>query len=227
MVNSFAPHILGSQEGRQAQIQDYESSLNGMTLIDSHRDWIEERMYPCLYYRKDTFNVLSSGDIWLSETPHIAGSKSFDSAFPRLCTWAIMEGFDQKFLIVNCHLDHVQAHTREQQIKVLITEISKINSDNLPLFLMGDFNDSPISNVRKEIDNSILDIYDPWLKHSLEERSSFHKFDGKDNSHEGGSRIDWILSPSHVECIEIKLELSAIDGVYPSDHFPVFAEFKL
>ncbi|MCP4914199.1 MAG: hypothetical protein GY909_13890 [Oligoflexia bacterium] len=227
MVNSFAPHILGSQEGRQEQILDYENSLSGMKLIDGHRDWIEERMYPCLYYREDSFQVLESGDIWLSNTPEVAGSKSFDSAFPRLCTWAVMEGLNHRFLIVNCHLDHVQAHTRVEQIKVLIHEIAKINKSNLPLFLMGDFNDSPVSNVRKEIDKSDLDIYDPWLKLSLEERSSFHKFDGKDNSHEGGSRIDWILSPSHIECLDIRLELNSIDGIFPSDHFPVFAEFKL
>ena len=73
--------FFGTQEGRQPQINDLGLSSKDIILIDDHGNWIEERMYPCLFINKDHFEVHASGDIWLSETPDVAGSKSFDSAF--------------------------------------------------------------------------------------------------------------------------------------------------
>tara|TARA_R110002072_G_scaffold1989_5_gene16630 strand:+ start:87116 stop:87814 length:699 start_codon:yes stop_codon:yes gene_type:complete len=226
LVNEFAPHILGSQEGRQPQLLQYEESLKDLTLISSHREWIEERMYPCLYINLNVVTVLESGDIWLSSTPHEAGTKSFKSAFPRLCTWAKVKAFDKDFLVVNCHLDHVLGETRLEQIKVLIKEVTKINSNKLPLIIMGDFNESPTGQVRNEV-LSKLDLKDPWIDLKIQETSSFHKFDGIDNSHNGGSRIDWILTSKDITNLNIRLDKSSREGIYPSDHFPVFAEFKV
>ena len=80
-------------------------------------------MYPSLFVRSEQMSVKKSGDIWLSETPLIAGSKSFKSAFPRLCTWASVMWFQvegdkskgEPLFIVNCHLDHVLEETRIRQ----------------------------------------------------------------------------------------------------------------
>ena len=82
--------LLGTQEGRRPQ-KNANDILSHLEIVCSHRDWIPERMYPCLFINKDKIKVVKSGDFWLSETPNVAGSKSFSSSFPRLCTWALLK----------------------------------------------------------------------------------------------------------------------------------------
>lgn len=225
LINQFSPCVLGTQEGREPQLQDAANLLCEMKLVADHREWIEERMYPCLFYNPKRVELIKSGDVWLSETPAIAGSKSFNSAFPRLCTW--MEGrlihSDKIFFFVNTHLDHVQAQTRIEQIKVLIKNIQTLNENDYPLILCGDFNDDPTSEVRHELMNSFSSLIDPWIKLKQPEETSHHKFCG---INERGSRIDWILSDRELKARSIILDKTQEDGVWPSDHFIVKAEFE-
>lgn len=219
--------IIGTQEGREPQLRELEELLQQHTLIDQHREWIEERMYPCLFIKKELFEIITSGDIWLSETPYQAGSRSFDSAFPRLCTYAHLRDKknNKELLVVNCHLDHVKEETRVGQIQVLIQEVEKLNI-KAPLLLMGDFNSSPISTVREILISKKKTLKDPWLIFGHPEETSFHKFDGLDPDG-SKTRIDWILSESPVEFHSIELIKENRNGRYPSDHFFVAAKFKL
>jgi endonuclease/exonuclease/phosphatase family metal-dependent hydrolase len=213
----FNPDIISSQEGRREQLFDFEKLLK-FNMVRSHRKWIEERMYPTIYSGRD-IDIQSSGDIWLSETPDLAGSKSFDSAFPRLCTWIKASKDKDNFLLVNVHLDHVKEETRVEQIKVLIQEINKIRED-LPLIICGDFNSIPAGKVRELLISSSLDLYDPWDKAEL---SSHHKFNGDTTI---GDRIDWFLLSKKIKSTFIKFEQSCCAEIYPSDHFPLLIEVE-
>ena len=218
----FSPDLLGTQEGRKPQIKDLETLLPNLKLIDDHRDWMEERMYPTLFYKPEIINVFESGDFWLSETPKVPGSKSFDSAFPRLCTWAKMSipSKELSFYALNCHLDHIRSSTRKEQIRVLIKEFLKINTQDLPFLLMGDFNEGPNESVRQELNQGFDQLFDSWLSLNQVECSSHHNFDGK----EEGRRIDWILNTAPFLTHSAFFFKNHIDGIYPSDHYPYFVE---
>jgi endonuclease/exonuclease/phosphatase family metal-dependent hydrolase len=219
IIQDFLPDILATQEGRKPQLKNLESLIHH-TLIDAHRDWISDRMYPCLFINEEQIKLNLSGDVWLSETPYVNGSSSFNSAFPRLCTWAqvthLTSGED--FFVINTHLDHVLEETRVEQIKVLINEVQVHNKKNHPVILMGDFNASPFGEVRKTI-NEKMDLKDPWFEKQLAEETSHHGFIGSDK----GDRIDWILVPKAFVIEEIKMEKNAINKIYPSDHYPILA----
>lgn len=218
IVTLFTPDILATQEGLEKQIKSLAKNLS-LKLIESHRQWIDERMYPCLYANEKKIKIIKSGDIWLSQTPYIPGSCSFKSSFPRLCTWMQVTHLisNKDYFIVNTHLDHILEETRIEQTKVLIREIKMLNEQQLPLILMGDFNDSPTSNIRKIILNS-FDLKDPWVEIGLPEETTHHGFKKKD-----GDRIDWILIPKTFSIKEIYLEKKCFDGIFPSDHYPLFA----
>ncbi|MDO9183203.1 MAG: endonuclease/exonuclease/phosphatase family protein [Bacteriovorax sp.] len=220
IITEFHPDILATQEGREKQIKSL-AYLIPLKLIESHREWIEERMYPCLYVNEEQIKVKRSGDIWLSETPLTPGSFSFKSTFPRLCTWMevthLVNNLD--YFIVNTHLDHVLEETRLEQINVLIREIDKLNQQKLPLILMGDFNDSPASAVYQSILNA-LDLKDPWIESGFVEETSHHGF--LENADQG-DRIDWILIPQAFAVEDIYLEKKSFNGVFPSDHYPLLA----
>lgn len=220
IFTEFHPDIIATQEGREKQIKSL-AELIPLKLVDEHREWIADRMYPCLYVNEEQIKVNSSGDIWLSETPHISGSVSFKSTFPRLCTWMHINHLvnNQDYLIINTHLDHVLEETRIEQIKVLITEVQKLNKLNLPIILMGDFNDSPESQVRKKILEK-LDLKDPWIEEANPEETTHHAFLGDQAE---GVRIDWILVPQAFAVEEIKLDKRSFDNIYPSDHYPLLA----
>jgi endonuclease/exonuclease/phosphatase family metal-dependent hydrolase len=226
VLNDFSPCILGTQEGWRPQLNELNELLNEeLSLIDSHRDWIEERMYPCLFYNCEKMELLDSGDIWLSKTPYVSASKDFDSAFPRLCTWANLKfkKNSNEVFCVNVHLDHVKTETRQEQIRVLINEVQVQNTKNLPIILMGDFNEGPFAEVRKILENSDLNLRDPWIQLNKEEEESHHSFHGtKDNA----QRIDWILVSECFKPESIDLFKKEKEGVYPSDHYPVLAKFK-
>lgn len=225
-IKQYTPDILGTQEGRRPQIEDLQSLLNPtLTMIDAHRSWIEERMYPTLFFNYRALSVIDSGDIWLSETPDVAGSSSFKSQFPRLCTWAKMSFKSnlRPFTIVNVHLDHVLPETRLAQTQVLCQEIHKVNAERYPLIFIGDYNESPQGDVRKTINDNFPNLVDPWGDFINQEEGTHHHFDGNNKE---AQRIDWILADKRLKVKNLVLDKTSKNGLYPTDHFLVMAEFS-
>lgn len=226
IINNFSPWVLGTQEGRQKQLKEAASLLGELELVDDHRQWIGERMYPCLFYNPKKLQLIRSGDAWLSATPDVPGSKSFSSAFPRLCTWMEVKLTDQahSFFCINTHLDHVKSETRAKQIEVLINTIEKENLQNHPVILTGDFNEDCFGSVREKINQRLHNLIDPWQVLEHAEETSHHKFCG---FNEQGARIDWILVDKKFKPISIELDKTHQEKIWPSDHFIVKAELEL
>jgi endonuclease/exonuclease/phosphatase family metal-dependent hydrolase len=221
ILNNLKADIIGTQEGRLPQLKELESLLKNKSLVGQHRDWIEQRMYPCLFV-DNAITVRDSFDLWLSETPRVSGTKLEDSAFPRLATVATILKDGREILLANMHLDHTIDSVREKQIEIFIREIKKIEFDG-PLIICGDFN----SRVGGVVHQSLIDelsLIDPWKTLSMNEETSYHQFKGNLDS---GHRIDWILHSTHFICREIKLIKDSSNGLYPSDHFPVFCDIIL
>lgn len=214
--------IICTQEGREPQLRDLENELN-FKIVDANRNWIKERMYPCIMLKKNKFKELDSGDIWLSKTPSTPGSSSFDSAFPRLMSWSLLEYHNQKLYIINTHLDHVLESTRISQTQVLISEVKKLFNKSYPIILCGDFNDPPSKSVYQLLKDD-LELYDPWERLNKREQTSFHKFTGENPN---GYRIDWILTGHKIKCHQIELINHSVNRIFPSDHFPLIGEFEL
>lgn len=223
---SHSPDIIATQEGRFDQLKDLEDLLEDFEIIDQHRSWIKERMYPSFFVRKDRFEVIKSEDLWLSETPQVAGSKSFESAFPRLMTWIKIQpkNSETNFLLVNTHLDHIKRETRADQIRVLAQEIKKIWDPGTVLVIMGDFNDSPDSQVREILNENFPVLVDAWKLFNAQEETSHHAFNGECQN---GSRIDWILVDQKVKIENCIMDKRTSEGRYPSDHFPIVCQISL
>ena len=216
----YSPDILATQEGKLPQIRDIDDRLTGLSCADSHRGWAGSLMYPCLFYNPAKLTLSDSGDIWLSESPSVEGSRSFGSAFPRLCTWA---SFDEGVLAINVHLDNSCSDTRLRQIQVLTKELSELKNEIGTTILMGDFNESPDSPVRSFISNAWPELKDPWLELGKAEESSHHHFY---EPIDYGSRVDWILTSKNLEVQEILLDKSQSEvGLFPSDHYILKSRF--
>ncbi len=223
LLNQYQADLIGTQEGFLPQLKDLASLLSLHKLIDNHRSYIDDRMYPCIFINPKTIEVLSSGDFWLSKTPELAGSSSFKSSFPRLATWIKAKHLKENhsFLFVVTHLDHILPYTREEQIKVLIAEVKKINTEKLPLILAGDFNEGPDQQVRKILNDLLPNLIDPWQIFAYEEEPTHHHFSAPTMD---GARIDWCLVDKKFKAKEIFLDKTVEEGIYPSDHYPLKLE---
>ncbi len=224
LLRDLAPHLFGTQEGRRPQIYELLDAMDGYGIADLHRDWDPERFYPCIFYRRDSVEVLESGDRWLSESPHVHASKSWGSAFPRLATWARCRSGDRgtPFFFACTHMDHVSAEARSGQAKVLMELLRETNRDDLPVILVGDFNDVPGSAPHQTLTTFLRDV---WMDAHPRDagEGTWHGFSGKAQK----GRVDWILASPGIHAREVSILRTSYQGRYPSDHFPVRATLEL
>ena len=225
LIEEYHPDLFGTQEGRRPQIRQLQELVPDYSSAEDHRDWDPERMYPCLFYRAGSFRVTGGGDFWLSETPLRHASKSWNSAFPRLATWALLESTEETKRLFCCvtHLDHLSAPARSGQSRTLLDELTKRIPEDTPVLLMGDFNDVPGSAPYVNLTGPQAGFRDAWTESKKSEKSTWHGFTGIGDR----GRIDWILLKGRVQVLDIKIIENTYDERYPSDHFPVFATVRL
>src|SRR5690606_17269631 len=85
--------------------------------------------------------LVGGGCYWLSETPLIGGSISWNSARARHANYVRLRDIETKreFRVLNLHLDHLSQEAREKQIGVVLEESQQYQAD-FPQVLAGDFN---------------------------------------------------------------------------------------
>lgn len=219
-IKTFAPHLLGIQECLDnEQAAFIKKKLFSYQFYGIHRGSNEhpDSEMAALLTQKTAFRVLEKGHFWLSETPDIAGSKQWDSVFPRTCTWVkLKHRTSGKVLIfLNTHFDY-QPIAITESARVLQTWIKQTLQD-YPLIVTGDFNadkNSPAYQLLTE--NGLL--FDTH-QNNTQSAGTFHDF-GRLTELEP---IDWILASPHFVVVNATVDNYHEDGLYPSDHYPITA----
>src|SRR5918993_4360660 len=81
--------LLGVQEALHEQMLDLKARLKKFNYVGVARgDGKQQSEYSAIFYDTTKLNVLQSETFWLSETPTVPGSKSWDAAITRIVTWA-------------------------------------------------------------------------------------------------------------------------------------------
>ena len=101
-----------------------------------------------------------------------------------------------------------------------IREITTLLGVQDDVIIMGDFNESPLTEVKKDLMDA-FGLKDPWIEKNYPEETSHHGFSG--TSAVTGDRIDWILMPKSFECTKLVMDKRSFQNVYPSDHYPLVA----
>ena len=223
-ISRHEPSICGTQEAKWHQLLYLQENLPHYAFSAPHRVVDDTCQYPTLFYRKEQFTVAAGADRWLSKTPTVHRSKDWDSAFPRMMSHGVFteRTSGREFLALVTHLDHLSGEARRQQAHLIA---SFIDTQNAPIIVMGDFNDSPDSAVHEILTGSASALRDTW---QLLERS-----EGKDSmTHHGftgtpqKTRMDWILVSNHFCGTAANIIRDHRDGRYPSDHFPYCVDLE-
>lgn len=237
LIRKYNPDIIGTQEGLKEQIDYLADHLPEYVVVGEGRKGGDDDEHMAIFYKKDKFRLRELQSFQLSKTPEIIGSGP--NVNPRMVTWARLafinisnEGENGKYpedyrgnwedtqeiYLYNTHYFNGRRDTlaRLNASKLILERINKLNrfgswNPERPIFLMGDFNCRPGSapyNVLVGDKNST-------------------KPDLLKNSFEDPKKIDWILYKGGVKVMKYEDVDYNVDGVYPSDHKPVYVEFEL
>ena len=227
-VVAFHPDVLGLQEAMDFQNDYLLKNLPGYTALGVGRDGKNLGEFSTLIYRNEYLEVVDSGTFWLSMTTEVVGSRSWDSAHPRIATWALFQKKNSRFrfLAINTHFDHRGVTARIEAAK-LIRNFALNKGGDLPILITGDFNSQPDSEPYRILqglesnEKSWVDAYVEYWKGRGAEAES-----GTTNSFKirpAKSRIDWIFHSSPLRVREAQIDRSHQAPVFPSDHYPMTA----
>ncbi|ROQ93287.1 endonuclease/exonuclease/phosphatase family protein [Desulfosoma caldarium] len=224
IVRRYRPDVLGTQEGRWTMLQYLAEALQDYAIHAPHRVLDDTCQYPTLFLRKDWGTVVDGAEFWLSRTPQVHRSKDWDSAFPRMMSWArVVEKSTGADLWVSVtHLDHMGAEARVEQARILAQWVQEHFGAHI---VMGDFNDGPESTVHRLLTHSVVGLQDSWRVAGRGEgdaEKTHHGFSGVPQK----SRMDWILISRHFHVREAHIVRDHFEGRYPSDHFPYYADLQ-
>ncbi len=230
-IKSMQPDLLGTQETLGFQRDYLAQQLPDFDYLGVGRDDGKEAgEMMALYFRRDRFEKVDSGHFWLSETPDIVGSKSWDSSLPRMATWVKLRDKKQasapNILFVNTHFDHRGPIARLESARLIRRKLTELGKDCL-LVLTGDFNadqqSPPYAALFDSLENQPSPVLDTYRVAHPQREANEGTFSGFKAGENKGARIDWIgVSPTwKIQSAEINR--TARDGRTPSDHFPVTA----
>jgi endonuclease/exonuclease/phosphatase family metal-dependent hydrolase len=218
--------VLGVQEALINQLNDISAALPQYARYGVGRDDGKEAgEHSAIFYKKDMFRLLKSGDFWLSETPDKPGKGWDATCCNRICSWVYLENIKsrKKFYMFNVHFDHQGVVARKESGKLMVQKIREI-AGNAPALLTGDLNGSRESEWYKTIADSgvLTDTYKD-VKFPYENNSSTNGF----RVPRGMSVIDHIFRSKHFKADRWGILTDTYFGKYPSDHFPVAARVTL
>jgi endonuclease/exonuclease/phosphatase family metal-dependent hydrolase len=234
LINKYDPDIIGTQEGLKEQVDFLMDHLTQYVVIGEGRKGGDDDEHSAIFFKRDRFRLREMGTFQLSETPQVPGSGP--AVNPRIVTWARLAVINrpadrktspyptdyrghwentQEFYVFNTHLftggfDLAKLNSA----KLIMERIHALDrfgewTKERPVFLMGDFNSKPGGTVYKiftgdeNADNPFL------MKDSIK----------------GGLGIDWILYKGNIKVLSYEKVDYNVEGVYPSDHKPIFVEF--
>ena len=223
------PDLIGFQEVLARQHDAIAARLTGYALSGVARDDGKRRgEWALIAYRQDRFERVDGGDFWLSETPEVPGSKSWDAALTRICSWVRLRerASGRELVFANTHFDHKGVVARQEASRVISRRLPQIAA-HVPAILTGDLNineDNPAYAVltRPTDADAIrwIDAFRAVHPRRGPDEASFHGFKGGS----AGSRIDFIFHTADFAARTAEIDRTGGEGgVWPSDHYPVKA----
>lgn len=226
LIKQVDPDVLGTQEVLLDQYNDLKKRLPSYSVYGAGRNNGKHAgEHSCIFYKTEKYKLLHGGNFWLSETPTKPGSKSWDAAITRICTWVKLEHKESKqlFFVFNTHFDHRGVEARMNSAKLLIHFIDSLCGQS-PVIVTGDFNFEPESEGYNVITNLTHNtpLYDAYS--TTQPNYTDCGFDIKNTE---CHRIDYIFFSPSFKQKEYTLHNNNNGTYYPSDHLSISAKLIL
>jgi endonuclease/exonuclease/phosphatase family metal-dependent hydrolase len=238
MLNTLQPDIVGLQEAEQEQVVDILNNCSGYSYVgygrESGKDITssfssfeqflgkDHGESTTILYKTDKFTKHSGSWFCHSKTPNTADTyfPGTTDEQPRISTWVILIHKDtgRKFFYLNTHTTTYDV--REQEILLIKEQVEKLNTEKLPVILSADWN-------LVEDDSWMLPITENYLSARktapiTDNCYTYHWWESTSDK----KQIDHIYYKD-LECFEFRTVNQKWDGLYISDHYPIYAKFNL
>ncbi|MBR2876520.1 MAG: endonuclease/exonuclease/phosphatase family protein [Clostridia bacterium] len=216
-----APDSVGLQEATPEWMEYLKDALaDKYDYVGIPRE--DDGEYSSIFYLKDKYYVVESGNFWLSETPH-KESKGWDAACYRICTWAVLENKStkEKYVHVNTHLDHIGVEARRNGVEMMLEKLREYK--NIPAVFTADMNiEEGTENYLQFVNSGFM--YDTkHLAKNTMDYLTFHNI--KPSVYK--DVIDYVMINGNFSADTYRVVTAGIDGKYVSDHFPVYADLYI
>ncbi|MFY0594067.1 endonuclease/exonuclease/phosphatase family protein [Roseivirga sp.] len=175
-----------------------------------------------IFYNKKTWKVIDHETFWLSNTPSKPASKSWGNTLPRISTMVVFENINtgKRIKILNTHLDRQSNNSRIRSVELILRNLMT-EAENMPKVLLGDFN----VRVEDNIISRVKEFFEDTYTGNELEGCTFHGWNGGSHC----SRIDYIFydKEENLSLVEFKIDRWKSKQLYPSDHYPLVATFRL
>ena len=220
LLMDYDPSIFGIQEGLLNQVEWIDSTLSNYNYIGVGRDDGKGKGEFCaIYFDTTRYEVMESSTFWLSDTPNKV-SVGWDAALERICTYGLfkkkMSG--KMVWVFNAHFDHVGGIARKKSSELILKTIKEVNTQSLPVVLMGDFNSNPDSDPIKIFKNNLEDALEIS---STRLKGPNGTFNGFDKRHPLNNRIDYIFVKGMKVISYRHIDDRLSNNRHISDHLPV------
>ena len=181
-------------------------------------DW---RAFPStqpIFYRTDRLTLRDQGWFFFSDTPDVIYSRTFDGSFPAFASWAEFATQDGVvFRAVNVHFEYRSASNRRLSAELVARRVAPVIAGGTPVILLGDTNALQGWRTMAILETAGIAF--------LPLRATTYHLDRGINllpaiDHVGHSAG---LAPARGPFAVQR----RFDGAWPSDHYPVVADFAL
>jgi endonuclease/exonuclease/phosphatase family metal-dependent hydrolase len=210
------PDFFGMQEANGFQIDFLRRQLAEYDCIGQRIPSPPYWQDNIIFYKKD-WCCSGSERFFFSHTPMIP-SRFQDSKWPRQCILGHFQKSGRSLMFLNTHFDFLSS-VQERSAKMIVEKLSEYDDPGSSVLITGDFNALPDSPGYREFTTrgNFKEVF------SGEYSGTYHNFTGTHT----GRHIDWILYRGPMELVSRKMIVDPYPGGYPSDHFPVLAEFRM
>jgi endonuclease/exonuclease/phosphatase family metal-dependent hydrolase len=217
--------IIGTQEGYFHQLTDI-CELPDYTYFGAGRDdGMSAGEHSAIIYKKDKFDVLDSGNYWLSEAPDKPGLGWDATCCNRICSWVKFKHREtgMVFYFFNVHFDHQGVVARKESGKLMVQKIQEI-AGSASVICTGDFNSSPETEQIQTLSALLRDSRNVTIAPPYGPEGTFnHRFANPITK----PRIDYIFVSDRFQ-VNSYAALTDNDGqYYPSDHQPVVVDLLI
>jgi endonuclease/exonuclease/phosphatase family metal-dependent hydrolase len=231
VIKKQQPDIISMQEVLRVQNDDLKKALASYFSfgfegpeMDKFKEGYHGIAKNPIFFSLKRYELIAAGGYWLSETPLIAGSASWDTARARNANWVRLKDkkTGQELRVVNLHLDHKSQPAREKQVEIVLNDAEQYLPELHQIFT-GDFN---VSSKNKVYEMVVAKGWSDTFKAipSNIESATTHEFLGeKDPKKDIRTKIDFIFTKGKFKVLESNIIRDNENGFYPSDHYFVSA----
>ena len=226
----------GALDADAVAFQEMESFAGGSeSRVNLALDWLLERNpgyaaaatgdpaeFPStqpILYRRDRLEPLEAGWFFFSETPETLYSRTFDGSYPAFASWARFRdaATGRAFRLVNVHLDFRSRENRRRSTELVAERVGPWIAAGETVFLAGDLNARLGSSLHERLEAIGL-AFVPVAGATYHFDRGINLFGAIDHIAHGPGAAP-VGAPAVLR--------RRFDGEWPSDHYPVVADFAL